>query len=595
VHRMNRISHLSVIIALTLSLSVLLGGCSLLSPKHEVRTPAESKLAEAVQADRVELAREGIEEGANIDEFQASYVNFEGERLRNPLWIAFEFGAFDTAQLLIESGANLNHYYSTEGETYLIRFIKINNYSQFSKFTTLLLENGANPNDPAKDGTTPVEKLFYGTICTDQQLLTVINLMIEKGLVIDQKAIAAVRSIDGTEVLPVMIQSLVDAGKKSGLSAIEEAAILGKSAEVQTLLQDGKQTKKNEMDIAKLIAAYCDLTTLKMSVEQASNTLEIDAMFASACRTGNLENVKYLLEEKGADIDSPDSSQSPLISAIENDHVDVVKYLLDHDPKIEQDSGSWAVDGLGNELCSAVICGDVKILDLVMAKLGTPSPNDISNAIQSAALYDREELITYFRDKGYSGDLLDANGLSVLVDVAGDGNADAVQLMIDYGANLEGNSVKRTPLIVACTYGNTETVRCLLENGAKPSYLAMITAQYQDKFDYVKLLVEYGADINAVSDDKESSVLGSAVVSSNTIFAYLIEQGGNVDYCNTKTGLSLLMLAAKFELTDNARVLLEAGADTSIRDNNGMSAYDYAVASKDTDMLALFAEKGITE
>jgi len=592
VHRMNRISHLSITISLTLSLSIILGGCSLLSPKHEVRTPAESKLAEAVQADRLELAREGIEEGANIDEFQASYVNFEGERLRNPLWIAFEFGAFDTAQLLIESGANLNHYYSTEGETYLIRCIYLDN----TKFITLLLEHGANPNDPAKDGTTPIEELFNDPSCTDQQLLTVINLMIEKGLVIDQKVIAAVRSIDGNEVLPVMIQSLVDAGKKSGLSAIEEAAILGKSAEVLTLLQDGKQTKKNETDIAKLIAAYCDLTTLKISVEQASGTLDIDAMFASACRTGNLENAKYLLEDKSADINNSNSKyQSPLISAIENDHVDVVKYLLDHDPEIRQSNSSSAPYGSSNELCSAVICGDVKILDLVMAKLGTPSPNDISNAIQSAALYDREELITYFRDKGYSGDLRDGNGFSVLTLVSGDGNVAAVQLLIDYGADLEGNSVNLTPLIMTCDYGDTETVRCLLENGAIPSYFAMIHSIYQAKFDNIKLLVEYGADINAVSDDKESSVLGSAVVSSNTIFAYLIEQGGNVDYCNTKTGLSLLMLAAKFELTDNARVLLEAGADTSIRDNNGMSAYDYAVASKDTDMLALFAEKGITE
>jgi len=582
------------LLALTLALSVLLGGCSLLSPKHEPRTVGESKLVEAVQVDRLELAREGIEEGANIDEFQASYVNFEGERLRNPLWIAFEFGAFDTAQLLIESGANLNHYYSTEGETYLIRCIYLNN----TELITLLLEHGANPNDPAKDGTTPIEELFNDPSCTDQQLLTVINLMIEKGLVIDQKAIAAVRSIDGNEVLPVMIQSLVDAGKKTGLSEIEEAAILGKSAEVQALLQDGKQTKKNETDIAKLIAAYCDLTTLKMSIEKASGTLDIDAMFASACRTGNLENAKYLLEEKDADINNSKSLyQSPLISAIENDHVEVVKYLLDHDAEIEQSNISSAVDGLGNELCSAVICGDVKILDLVMAKIGKPSPNDISNAIQSAAMYDREELITYFRDKGYSGNLVDGNGSSVLHAVAKYANVDALQLLIDYGANPDGEGETDTysPLIVACTYGTTETVRCLLENGAKPYYSVMITAQYQDDFDKIKLLVEYGADINAVSDDKESSVLGSAVVSSNAIFAYLIEQGGNVDYCNAKTGLSLLMLAAKFGLTDNARVLLEAGADTSIRDNNGMSAYDYAVASKDTDMLALFAEKDITK
>ena len=587
----DRISLLSITLAVTLSLSVLLGGCSLLSPKHEVRTPAESKLAEAVQADRVELAREGIEEGANIDEFQVTSVKHDSQKLTNPLWIAFTFASFDTASLLIESGANLNHYYSTRGETYLSHCINLNN----TKLITLLLEHGADPNTPEKDGTTIIEVLFEDPIFTDSQLLEIINLMIGKGLVIDENAIAAARNMDGNEVLPVLSRSLVDADKKTGLTDIEEAAILGNSAEVQTLLQDGKQTNKNETDIAKLIAAYCDLTTLKMSIEQATVTLEIDAMFTAACRTGNLENVKYLLEEKDADINSPDSSRSPLISAIENNHTEVVKYLLDHNPEFELADSSLAANGFNHELASAVICGNLEILDMLVDAIGILSPSDISNAIQAAALCDREELITYFRDKGYSGDLLDANGLSVLVDVAGDGNADAVQLMIDYGANLEGNSVKRTPLIVACTYGNTETVRCLLENGAKPYRISMMNSVFGAKFDKVKLLVEYGADINAVSDDNESSVLGTAVLYSNTIFAYLIKQGGNVNYCNAKTGLSLLMLAAKFDVVDNARVLIEAGYNTSIRDNDGKSAYDYAVAAKDTDMLALFAEKGITE
>lgn len=590
--RMNRLS----LLAAGLVLAILLGGCNFRLPEKKPRTPAEDKLSIAVQNDRVGVAREGIEEGANIDEFQASYVNFDGQRLRNPLWIAIEYGALSTAELLIESGANLNHYYGTDGDTYLIRFIKRENYMVFRKFTTLLLENGANPNDPAKDGTTPIEVLFDEPNCTDPQLLEVINLMISKGLIIDKRAITAARSIDGSEVLPVLIQSLVDAGRESGLSAIEEAAILGKSVEVQTLLQDGKQTKKNETEIAKLIAAYCDLTTLKMSIEQASGTLDIDAMFAAACRSGNFDNVKYLFEDKSADIENSNSgSQTPLIYAIQNDHTDVVKYLLDNCAEVQQDTGSWAVDGSGNELCSAVICGDVEMVDLVKARIGRLNADNLANALRSAALYDRLELITYFRDKGYSGNIVDGNGFTILTDVVTYDNVDALQLLIDYGANPDGDgeSDSYSPLIVACGDGYIDMARCLLENGASPYFWPLFDSIYMADFDMVKLLVEYGADINAVKEDKECSILGIAVLNSSTIFSFLIEQGGNVDFCDPLTGRSLLATTAKYAYVENARILIEAGADTSIRDKDGKTAYDYAAASEYPEILALFTENGI--
>lgn len=82
------------------------------------------------------------------------------------------------------------------------------------------------------------------------------------------------------------------------------------------------------------------------------------------------------------------------------------------------------------------------------------------------------------------------------------GHVDAVQLLIEHGANINirYNKDKYIPLITALTYGHLDCTRCLLENGADPNIgtLPLIYALDggHNRYELVKLLLKYGACIN---------------------------------------------------------------------------------------------------
>lgn len=195
-----------------------------------------------------------------------------------------------------------------------------------------------------------------------------------------------------------------------------------------------------------------------------------------------------------------------------------------------------------------------------------------------------------------------------------------------------------TPLIAACKRGNHEIVKLLVECGVdvnkKDNYtkqcplLAALHGNKANRFSLGMYLIEHGADIH--SEQRTSSPIAETILvldedSPDTVqegfalFQYLIEHGVGLSipmshenaltyaahynnplviqylidnqyydvnsYDNNQN--TALIVAAKEDNVATVRLLLSFGADPSMRDINGMTAYDHAVENQFTNIASL--------
>ncbi len=108
-----------------------------------------------------------------------------------------------------------------------------------------------------------------------------------------------------------------------------------------------------------------------------------------------------------------------------------------------------------------------------------------------------------------------------------------------------------------------------------------------DKLDMINWLLERGADINAVSEDRGYTALMDAVWRGNEeITRVLTERGAELNTVN-KEGQTNLVLAVGADRIAICRILAEHGADPDIPDSMGMSAYGYANLFKKKEIVAV--------
>ena len=110
------------------------------------------------------------------------------------------------------------------------------------------------------------------------------------------------------------------------------------------------------------------------------------------------------------------------------------------------------------------------------------------------------------------------------------------------------------------------------------------------KIDMVQWLLENGADIDAVSNDRGYSAVMDAVWKSNVqIVELLVNKGANLNFVS-RDGQTALILATGSENFQICRILAENGADPTIKDRMGMSSIDYATLFKKEEILNLYKE-----
>ncbi len=108
-----------------------------------------------------------------------------------------------------------------------------------------------------------------------------------------------------------------------------------------------------------------------------------------------------------------------------------------------------------------------------------------------------------------------------------------------------------------------------------------------DNFEFVEMIYDLGAEINAVSEDRGYTAVMDAVWRGNEkITKYLISKGADLNTIN-KEGQNNLILAVGANRESLVKLLAENGADPDVKDMMGMSAYNYAVLFKKQKLVEI--------
>ena len=198
-------------------------------------------------------------------------------------------------------------------------------------------------------------------------------------------------------------------------------------------------------------------------------------------------------------------------------------------------------------------------------------------------------------------------------------NASLVKLLIEQGANpnhlsyplSQGVHFRRTenismllkaqadvnvatfasakPIHTAAAFCDSSIVKQLIKHGANPNdntYYGtgpLTRAVTYDKLDNVITLIDAGADVNYATP------LYVAAGGKNAMITHLlIKRGANV---NQLSGTATpLMNAARHCNPQSAMLLLHAGADKSVRDATGQTAFDVASMHRCRDIVQMLSE-----
>lgn len=188
----------------------------------------------------------------------------------------------------------------------------------------------------------------------------------------------------------------------------------------------------------------------------------------------------------------------------------------------------------------------------------------------------------------------DAKNLTPMHVAASRGQHKVLQLLLDFGADVQGPSDKDqwTPVVFASYRGHLAAVEVLVDNGAglteKDGNPIHFAGQRKHK-DICRLLVEHGA-IDGLIRSKNPDVLALF----RAAYSYDPESVGEIlarhpKLANSKDkhGRTPLHEACTQGDSKTVRQLLKAGADLSIKDKSGQTAYDRAKSHRQRNVIKI--------
>ena len=292
-----------------------------------------------------------------------------------------------------------------------------------------------------------------------------------------------------------------------------------------------------------------------------------------------LENVKYLVEGLGAqdDWENTPLNISAMAQAESNGNKEVVDYLIKKGFKIPKES--W-MGGKVNLPSGAVVCDDLSRLKQLLAN-EEAIPERFAVIIETAIEQKNMEMFYFLCDYAASNQIeLDVSGIiSNILYYNWDESSDMIQYILQKGEVTPKELY--SSLKNAVYYSNTEAVNLLLKAGAAPNEGEIPSqAVYYDNLEIVELLVEYGMDVN------HEGLVESSAMYSNSVMTYLLKQGADISADGPNP--HALFYAVNKGRIQNAKTLLDAGIDTSIKNEDGNTAYNMALMGGIDEMIALF-------
>ena len=351
-----------------------------------------------------------------------------------------------------------------------------------------------------------------------------------------------------------------------------------------------------------------------------------------AAQGGNTSIVKKALSYD-IDIDSKDEgSATPLIIAVKENHVEVVKCLLQRGADMLLTYGPDKM----NVLHIASQEGSVAVIEMLLSYDLRPDPRDGegNTPLACAAANGQIEAVNCLLEHGADPFLKGQNGWSLLHFAAQSGNVVIIETMLskDLDIDSRAQTLGITPAMVSIRFGKLEALKYLLEKGADGS-LKTLEGQFSHlsfavtagSVEAIELLLSHGCSIDDRDDQGETPLMQAAVAGKTEVLKYLLAQGAdpllhnnlefgllhlaalsnnfltieavlseNVDInasC-TDLGLTPLLACLVSGKLKAANYLLERGADEHLKSERGWTVLTAAAMSGDVAAIEMLLKRG---
>lgn len=240
-----------------------------------------------------------------------------------------------------------------------------------------------------------------------------------------------------------------------------------------------------------------------------------------------------------------------------------------------------------SDIADAARAGDSQAVISLLTEDADPNlaQADGTTALHWASRYDDLAMAEALIRAGADAAARNRYDVTPLGLAATNGSADMIELLLDAGASANEAGIEgETVLMTAARTGNIDAVGTLLDRGALVdqredwlSQTALMWAASEGHPGVVRLLIEHGADVGAISGVREWERQTTAEPRAKWL---------------PRGGLSPIYFAARDGCLECIDVLVDAGADMNFTDLEGVTPMVAAIANGYYDVAARLVELG---
>ncbi|KAF7980533.1 hypothetical protein HWV62_37665 [Athelia sp. TMB] len=535
-----------------------------------IRGNSGSAFQQALANNHETIARLLLQRGAD--------VNFQDGNGRTTLWYASRDGYEPIVQLLLEHGADVNLH--RQYESVLLEAMA-NNRETIAR---LLLQHGADVNAQDSHGRTA---LWHAS---GRARKSIVLSLLEHGADVNIRgdsgsALEQALANNHETIARLLLQRGADVNFQDGKgrTTLWYASRDGYEPIVQLLLEHGADVNLSRRYESALLEAVCNnretITRLLLQHGADVNAQDSHKRTVLWHASGRAhESVVRLLLEHGADVNPQGECESALLEAVANNHETIARLLLQHgaDVNAQDDHGRTALWHASGRARKSIV------LSLLEHGADVNIRGDSGSALEQALANNHETtarlLLQHSADLNVNAQ--DSGGRTALWHASGDGYEPIVQLLLEHGADASIRGDSGSALEQALANNHETTARLLLQHSADLNVNAQDSGggtalwhakgqddetllqmmSWQGHHNGVKLLLEYGADVNAQGGERGTALCLASRRGHDAIVRTLLGSGADVHINSGRLG-SALHAACQWEDETIETLLRSYGAE----------------------------------
>lgn len=323
----------------------------------------------------------------------------------------------------------------------------------------------------------------------------------------------------------------------------------------QAQMRENKTSKQNfNKELAKLVKLSEPIPPYVINDEDSRKTQRTEQRYwerRTKKKERDLDRIRKQIKEEGIDVNSRCGNEEddyPILLCAKSGNIEAVRFLLENGAKIDLCSKYG-----GSAITEAAGEGHIEMVKFLLSKGAPMISKGGSSSLARAAGRNRKDMVLFLLENGF--DISKDRGLA-LANACRDGNPEIVKILLEKGANKD---IHRAAL---CPSGGS----------------MIVLAAEAGNLDVVKILINYGSNIRDTDADKSTVLHQAAKHGHAHLVSFFLEQGLDVNAKDLE-GRTPLMEAARYGRIDAVTVLLHKGADRDWADQKKLKAIDYAAAA----------------